>query len=209
MEMKKTETNEKDSMENIEIAENTEGIGNNEHTENLEDSESAQSPDEPAGEVITEASSAPDNTNIPDQSDSSESTDNSDDSDSSPKQDFSKKSAEGFRNFKAIAEAFARGRGIKEEEYSKVIDTISSIRSGFENGEITLDCFELIHKGINYDKDVASAATEGELKGRNDVISEKIFPERQDDGLPHFNSGHTSLRKSRSNSIFDLARNAQ
>lgn len=137
--------------------------------------------------------------------DSADSDKTSDDNDTRS----SKKSADGFRNFKAIAEAFARGRGIKKEEYSKVIDTISSIRRGFENGDIPLDCFELIQKGINYDRDVSAAAAEGELKGRNDVISETVFPERPDDGLPHFNAGHTSMKKSRSNSIFDLARNAQ
>lgn len=74
--------------------------------------------------------------------------------------------------------------------------------------KMPVELLALVAKGLEYDRAVAAALAEGELKGRNVKIAE-CFMKPDSDGLPHLGSqGSLKGVQSRTSSIFDLARGA-
>lgn len=98
------------------------------------------------------------------------------------------------------------------EEDRFLLDTLRSAVAMIENAvnENAVDeaIFEVLFRGVNYDRAIAVAAEAGELKGRNARIDELIAEENASDGVPHPGSGNGSFNTNRAPSIFDLARNA-
>lgn len=98
------------------------------------------------------------------------------------------------------------------EEDRFLLDTLRSAVAMIENAvnENAVDeaIFEVLFRGVNYDRAIAVAAEAGELKGRNARIDELITEENASDGVPHPGSGNGSFNTNRAPSIFDLARKA-
>lgn len=81
-------------------------------------------------------------------------------------------------------------------------------------GEEPLDreTMEILLKGVDYDADVEKAMAEGEIRGRNAVIVEEfrdLRAEQKDDGIPRLGGSPGMSSAKRSNTIFDLARDAR
>lgn len=113
-----------------------------------------------------------------------------------------------IEKFRSQAEAFARGKGLDEEELNRGLEQLRIIGEGWQTSMLTLDMVDLLIKGIRYDNDVENAAAEGEIRGRNAVIEEEFMKEPESDGLPHLRSGGSVGKSGKINTIFDLAREA-
>lgn len=110
--------------------------------------------------------------------------------------------------FVAMASAFARGRGMPSEELDSAMAELRRIGEGWRNGTPDVGMLETVIKGLDYDRAVAVASRDGEIRGRNAGIEETYMRPEESDGLPHLSGGGTARSGKRVASIFDLARNA-
>ncbi len=97
---------------------------------------------------------------------------------------------------------------VPDETRADVRAMLTEIAGELESGEISEATLTLLLRGIDYEKDVAHAAEEGEIRGRNETIREDILMEEESDGLPHPGTGHGAISGHRPGNIFDLARGA-
>ncbi len=111
--------------------------------------------------------------------------------------------------FRLIAESFAKGKGLPAERLEQGMEMLEKFGKAWRNGNMTVELLEVALRGLDYERAVAQAYSEGELKGRNTQIEEKYMRPEDSDGLPH-PSGHGNSGRSarRVSSIFDLARDA-
>lgn len=76
-------------------------------------------------------------------------------------------------------------------------------------GKFDPETLKLLMNGSNYDKAVATAQQEGEIKGRNAKIEEKLRKQQQSDGTAHLNGKNgRAPRRTADQSIFALASQA-
>ena len=97
---------------------------------------------------------------------------------------------------------------VPDETRANVRAMLAEIAGELESGEISEATLTLLLRGIDYEKDLAHAAEEGEIRGRNETIREDILMEEESDGLPHPGTGHGAISGHRPGNIFDLARGA-
>lgn len=97
---------------------------------------------------------------------------------------------------------------VPDETRADVRAMLAEIAGELESGEISEATLTLLLRGIDYEKDLAHAAEEGEIRGRNETIREDILMEEESDGLPHPGTGHGAISGHRPGNIFDLARGA-
>lgn len=97
---------------------------------------------------------------------------------------------------------------VPDETRADVRAMLAEIAGELESGEISEATLTLLLRGIDYEKDLAHAAEEGEIRGRNETIREDILMEEESDGLPHPDTGHGAISGHRPGNIFDLARGA-
>ena len=83
-----------------------------------------------------------------------------------------------------LASAFEQKHGLSEEEGNKVLDLISKISHDYITGVISEDTLELALKALNHDEDVDGAAREGEARGANKKIDEKLRKKGKTDTVP-------------------------
>ena len=95
-----------------------------------------------------------------------------------------------------------------DETRADVRAMLAEIAGELESGEISEATLTLLLRGIDYEKDLAHAAEEGEIRGRNETIREDMLMEEESDGLPHPGTGHGAISGHRPGNIFDLARGA-
>ena len=95
---------------------------------------------------------------------------------------------------------------VPDETRADVRAMLAEIAGELESGEISEATLTLLLRGIDYEKDLAHAAEEGEIRGRNETIREDILMEEESDGLPHPGTGHGAISGHRPGNIFDLAR---
>lgn len=81
---------------------------------------------------------------------------------------------------------------------------VSMIDDAINRNSISPELFEIIRRGVEYDYAVEQATTAGELKGRNARIEELM--EEEGDGVPHPTGGSGTFNRTRTPSIFDLAK---
>lgn len=86
--------------------------------------------------------------------------------------------------------------------------TVEMIQNAVNEGAVDESLFDILMKGVDYDRAVTAAAEAGELKGRNARIEELMAEEDESDGVPHPGTGSGRLGNRRVPSIFELARNA-
>ena len=97
---------------------------------------------------------------------------------------------------------------VPDETRADVRAMLAEIAGELESGEISEATLTLLLRGIDYEKDLAHAAEEGEIRGRNETIREDMLMEEESDGLPHPGTGHGATSGHRPGNIFDLARGA-
>ena len=97
---------------------------------------------------------------------------------------------------------------VPDETRADVRAMLAEIAGELESGEISEATLTLLLRGIDYEKDLAHAAAEGEIRGRNETIREDMLMEEESDGLPHPGTGHGAISGHRPGNIFDLARGA-
>jgi len=111
--------------------------------------------------------------------------------------------------FESEAEAFAKGREISGERLEEGVSCLDKIGKAWREGALTVEMLEVVIRGLDYERAVAQARSEGELEGRNAQIEEKYMRPADSDGLPHFSGkGNVGRSSRRTSSIFDLARDA-
>lgn len=97
---------------------------------------------------------------------------------------------------------------VPDETRADVRAMLAEIAGELESGEISEATLTLLLRGIDYEKDLAHAAEEGEIRGRNETIREDMLMEEESDGLPHPGTGHGAISGHRPGNIFDLTRGA-
>lgn len=83
-----------------------------------------------------------------------------------------------------LASAFEQKHGLSEEEGNKVLDLIAQISKDYIVGKISEETMELALKAINHDNDVEDATREGEARGANKKIDEKLRKKGKTDTVP-------------------------
>lgn len=72
--------------------------------------------------------------------------------------------------------------GLSDEQIDAGMELLASISGDFIIGRITPETMKIIFNAINHDMDVASAGEEGEIRGRNAKIEEKLRKSKKGDG---------------------------
>lgn len=100
--------------------------------------------------------------------------------------------------------------GLTDEEVDKTMEFIIGIVQDGVLGKFSPETFAMARKAMNHDADVASAAYEGEVRGRNEKIEETLRKNKQGDGTAVLNgkTPNTQQAKPRPKSIFDWANEA-
>lgn len=79
--------------------------------------------------------------------------------------------------------------GIPDDDIDKALEHLAKMSVDFVKGTVTVDDVKMILNAINHDADVADATREGEVKGRNTRIVEKLRKQKAGDGLPNMAAG--------------------
>ena len=74
--------------------------------------------------------------------------------------------------------------GLTDEKADEALKLIIKIANDAIMGIFTRESLEMVLKAINYDTDVAAADYEGEVRGKNTKITEKLRQKEAGDGVP-------------------------
>lgn len=99
---------------------------------------------------------------------------------------------------------FQDEHSLSDAELDAVWDGLLGILTDFLHGKVSKRTLETIKSGIDHDADVAAAGHEGEVRGRNAKIDERLARNKAGDGLGNLQAGHNGLERRRT-SIFDDA----
>lgn len=103
-------------------------------------------------------------------------------------------------------ESWMQETGHSEEDVDKALETLTKICGDFILGKFTPETVEMILKALNHDSDVAAAAEEGEIAGRNARIEEKLRKGREGDGTrPLGGRNETPSQPKGAQNMFDWA----
>lgn len=114
-------------------------------------------------------------------------------------------------------EGFIEGSGLSVAAVEEALHTLMAIASDMTRGEIKGETLKLISRGHSHQLDVEMARSQGVIEGRNARIVEE-FRVADDSGMkkqngrdtiPRLGGTASSPARALSNSIFDLAREAQ
>lgn len=79
--------------------------------------------------------------------------------------------------------------GISDDDIDKALEHLAKMSLDFVKGNFSVDDVQMILKALNHDADVEDAVREGEVKGRNTRIVEKLRKQKEGDGLPNMAAG--------------------
>lgn len=86
--------------------------------------------------------------------------------------------------------SFVEEVGMDETKFTDYANKVDAILSDAYKGKIGKDFFHLMYKGLNFDKAVATAQAQGEIKGKNEKIKAVMQKEETTgDGLPNLREG--------------------
>lgn len=97
---------------------------------------------------------------------------------------------------------------IDDATMDNAVAVLEDISKSFILGKITPESIHMVINAINHDADVASAGMEGEIRGRNTSIDEKLRKRTAKDMPADLGGRNGAARRSREASIFDLANQA-
>lgn len=90
----------------------------------------------------------------------------------------------------AMLDQIQQEKGLTDEQAVQLFDTIHQMTLDLAQNKITREIYEFGLKALNYDADVDAAAHEGEIRGRNAKIEEKLRKKEMPEGIPPtLNSG--------------------
>lgn len=95
-------------------------------------------------------------------------------------------------------------RELDESIVTSIRNAVAMVISAAREDCTDQSLFDILHRGVDYDRAVSEAAAQGEIRGRNARIEELIKEET--DGVPHPQGAGFNPMKAQS--IFDLARGA-
>lgn len=98
--------------------------------------------------------------------------------------------------------------GLSEEDAALLEPVASDVSAMIEHGRWA-DLLPLLTRAARYDKDVARAAAEGELRGRNAAVDIALKRLNRSDGIPVTPSANIPAADFKPVSIFSLARQAK
>ena len=98
--------------------------------------------------------------------------------------------------------------GLSEEDAALLEPVASDVSAMIEHGRWA-DLLPLLTRAARYDKDVARAAEEGELRGRNAAVDIALKRLNRSDGIPVTPSANIPAADFKPVSIFSLARQAK
>ena len=110
----------------------------------------------------------------------------------------------------ANIDAFAAEAG--DEAKDAVMNALSGIVHDYICGKVTPETLKMVANGLNYETDIANASKDGEIRGRNSKIDEKLKKGAKGDGtVPLGGTDATAggTKRKRSNPIFDIAEQAK
>lgn len=81
-------------------------------------------------------------------------------------------------------EAYCEANGIDEEGATKIWGACLDFGSNVLKGNFPDELFDIVHKGMNHDDDVAAAREEGELAGHNAKVQTQLAKGAGPQGLP-------------------------
>lgn len=92
----------------------------------------------------------------------------------SKSQSEAEQASQNFQESMQRFEKFVGDNQLNEEQRDALYEGIIDLAESFLEGKIPDNIFDLIHKGLNYEKDVEEAIATGEAAGRNQKIEAKV-----------------------------------
>lgn len=100
--------------------------------------------------------------------------------------------------------------GVSDEDIDEAMAFLVGVMKDALLGKFTPDTVRMAINALHHDGDVEHAAREGEVKGRNEKISEKLRKRAASDGVPMLGGGGGGApRQKKRPSIFSIAEGAQ
>lgn len=106
---------------------------------------------------------------------------------------------------------FQKDNGLTDDEVDDIMEYLVGIMKDGIMGKFSRDSMEMAQKAINHDADVAMADEEGEVRGKNARIDERLRKRGKSDGTAQLD-GSNGMRQQggqRAKSVFDWAKEAQ
>lgn len=103
---------------------------------------------------------------------------------------------------------FQEQKGLSDDEVDEVLGKVLQIVQDGVLGKFTPETLEMVSKAVSYDSDMANAAEEGRIAGRNDKIEEKLRKREMGDGTNPLSGKNGMASAGRGKNVFDLANEA-
>lgn len=110
-----------------------------------------------------------------------------------------------------MLESLQEETGMSDEEIDNAMNFLVGIMKDGLMGKFSRDSVIMAIKALNHDEDVAQADLEGEVRGRNSKIEEKLRKGSRSDGIANLGGKHGTeggSGKRREKNMFDLAKEA-
>ncbi|MBQ7280603.1 MAG: hypothetical protein IJR13_07780 [Bacteroidales bacterium] len=109
-----------------------------------------------------------------------------------------------------LIDEYESKNGLTDEQVDQAMSWLMRIVSDGVMGKFSPETIDMAMKAINHDGDVAIADREGEVRGRNAKIDERLRQRESSDGMPQLDGSNGAAGGSgRARSIFDLAEEAR
>lgn len=106
----------------------------------------------------------------------------------------------------AERDAFQQEKGLSDEQMDEIHDRLEQKARDIIVGKFTRDMYEDEYMAMNHDSDVAAAADEAEVRGRNAKINETLRKRGEGDGVAPLGGSAGKVNPQRPKSILQLAR---
>ena len=109
----------------------------------------------------------------------------------------------------SMLDEYQQKNGLTDEQVDAAMEFLLGIIKDGVMGKFTAESIDMAMKAINHDVDVETAGHEGEVRGKNTKIEEKLRKQKKGDGIPNMDgtNGGTGSgdNKKRNMNIFDFA----
>lgn len=100
--------------------------------------------------------------------------------------------------------------GLTDDEVDAAMELLMTIIKDGVMGKFSAESIDMAMKAINHDADVENAGYEGEVRGKNAKITERLRKQQGGDGLPHLNGkNNAGTPQRRRSSLFQMAEEAR
>lgn len=107
----------------------------------------------------------------------------------------------------AMLDTLQEENGLTDEQVDEAVNFLLGIIRDGILGKFSRETVEMAMKAINHDEDVANAEMEGEVRGKNTKIDEKLRKRQQGDGMAQLDGKNNGVQpqRNRKMNIFDYA----